>query len=256
MPHAKAVVMPVEHLSAMIFGTDGVVTDTARIHAAAWKRTFDEFLRVRARRDSGRFEPFDMRADYLRYVDGRPRLEGVRTFLGARGITLPEEAPGDDPGATTPAALSDRKDRYFLEHVRHYGVAAHSSTVALVRGLLDRGIATATVSASRNCAAVLRAAGAADLFDVRVDGIDVARLRLPGTPDPALLLEAAARLGVPPARAGVVENACPGVTAARRGRFGLVVGLDPGGHTTELYRQGADVVVTDLGDLTLPEVAG
>ncbi|MFC7331097.1 HAD family hydrolase [Marinactinospora rubrisoli] len=250
----QAVVVPVEHLSAMIFDTDGVITDTARIHAAAWKRAFDEFLRGRARRDGGRFRPFDMRSDYPRYVDGRSRLDGVRAFLGARGITLPEEAPQDDPGAATPASLGDRKDRYFLEHVRSYGVVAFPSTVALVRGLLDRGIGTAAVSASRNCATVLRASGAAGLFDVRVDGVDAARLRLPGKPDPALFLEAAARLRVPPERAGVVEDACPGVTAARHGGFGLVVGVDRDGRAAELYRQGADVVVSDLGELTLPEV--
>lgn len=236
-------------LAGVIFDTDGVITDTARVHAAAWKRVFDTFLRERAHGTPERFRPFDLRDDYLRYVDGRPRGDGVRTFLASRGIVLPETPPEDDAGAMTVTTLGERKDRYFLEQIRADGVAPFASTVALVRLLRRHHVAVAVVSASRNCAAVLRAAGVARLFDVRVDGVDAARMGLAGKPAPDLFWEAARRLGAKPEECAVVEDALAGVEAGRRGGFGLVVGVDRGNHSEELYRHGADIVVTDLSEL-------
>ncbi|SDR17486.1 HAD family hydrolase [Thermostaphylospora chromogena] len=232
-------------VSAVIFDTDGVVTDSARVHAAAWKHVFDTFLTGRGGR------PFDIREDYLRYVDGRPRHDGVRTFLASRGITLPEEAP---PGTPSVRSLAEAKDALFLEQLERYGVAAFPGTVALLHDLRHRGARTAVVSASRNCSRVVTAAAVAHLFDVLVDGNDAARLGLPGKPDPALFLEAARRLGVAPERAAVVEDALPGVEAGRRGGFGLVVGVDrTGGGAAGLAAAGADIVVADLDEL---EVTG
>lgn len=237
-------VVPVDRIDAVIFDTDGVITDTARVHAAAWKSVFDSFLRARAARLGEPFRPFDVRDDYLAYVDGRPRMDGVRAFLAARRIALPSDGPDDVANE-----LARRKDAMFLDQIRRYGVAAFPSTVALVHELRRRRVRTAAVSASRNCAEVLRRAGVADMFDVRVDGIDAARLGFPGKPDPELFLEATRRLGVPPRRTAVIEDALAGVTAGRRGGSGLVIGVDRGGHATALRASGADLVVADLADL-------
>ncbi|MBL0886001.1 HAD family hydrolase [Myceligenerans indicum] len=241
-------------LDAVVLDTDGVITDTARVHAAAWKRAFDEILgdRDRDRRDGGRREdtrtaPFDIGSDYLRFVDGRSRADGARTFLASRGIVLPERE-----GAGSLEALLDRKTGYFLEEVAEHGVRAFPSTVTLLRELRDRGAGIAAVSASRNCGAVLHAAGVDGLVDVRVDGVDAARLDLPGKPDPALFQEAARRLAVPPGRCALVEDSLVGVEAGRRGGFGSVVGVDRQGRLREdLAGRGADVVVRDLAELTL-----
>ncbi|NUR82709.1 MAG: HAD hydrolase-like protein, partial [Nonomuraea sp.] len=178
-------------LRGAVFDTDGVVTDTARVHAAAWKHVFDTFLH-------GRSEPFDIRADYLRHVDGRPRLDGVRTFLAARGITLPEGGPGDEPGAPTVHGLGLAKDALFVEQIDGHGVAAFPSTVTLLHELRRRGCRTAAVSASRHGRAVVSSAGLTHLFDALVDGEDAATAGLPAKPDPALFLEAARRLELPP----------------------------------------------------------
>ncbi|WP_020573905.1 HAD family hydrolase [Actinopolymorpha alba] len=250
--------LDVDRISAVIFDTDGVITDTARVHAAAWKRCFDEFLRRRGRALGRTLPPFDVRQDYLDYVDGKPRLNGVRDFLAARGITLPEGSDADEGASTdgtesadTVHALAARKNRYFLEEIGRYGVAAFPSTVALVRELRDRGARTAAVSASRNCARVLTAAHVQKLFDVRVDGIDADELGLPGKPDPALFLETARRLRAKPAQAAVIEDTLAGVEAAHRGGFGLIVAVDRGRQAAELRRLGAHIVVEDLGELTV-----
>ncbi|MFB4294639.1 HAD family hydrolase [Nonomuraea sp. ATR24] len=232
-------------LRGVVFDTDGVVTDTARVHAAAWKQVFDRFLR-------GRSAPFDIRADYLRHVDGRSRLDGVRTFLASRGITLPEGGPGDDPGAPTVHGLGQAKDALFVRRVAEHGVAAFGSTVTLLHELRRRGCRTAVVSASRHCRAVVTSAGLIHLFDVLVDGNDAARLGLPGKPDPALFLEAAGRMELTAAEAAVVEDALPGVEAGRRGRFAMVVGVDRSGSQEVAMRAaGADAVVADLAELTV-----
>src|SRR5919197_1154021 len=184
--------IPAERLQAFIFDTDGVVTDTARVHAAAWRRLFDEYLAGRVAAGGEPFQPFQEQ-DYLLHIDGRPRFDGVVGFLASRGITVPYGRPADPPGDQITCALGNRKDGYFLELLRAQGVRAFPSTVALTRALRARGVRTAAVSSSRNCAAVLAAAGVADLFDVRVDGMDSARLGLTGNTPPALFLEAARR---------------------------------------------------------------
>ncbi|WP_062346186.1 HAD family hydrolase [Herbidospora yilanensis] len=238
----------VTRIHAVVFDTDGVVTDTARVHAAAWKHVFDAFIQDNCGRGAPRF---DIRADYLRYVDGRPRSDGVRAFLASRGITLPEGGPSDPPGAPTVHGLSRAKDELFVRELDRRGVTVFPSTVALVGALRRSGCRTGVVSASRHCRQVLTAAGVTGLFDVLVDGDDMARLGLPGKPDPALFLEAAARLGVAPAETAVVEDALAGVRAGRRGSFGLVVAVDRGGQAEALRAAGADIVVTDLAALTI-----
>ncbi|GHE38375.1 hydrolase [Streptosporangium violaceochromogenes] len=240
MPLSAAV--DLRRIAAVVFDTDGVVTDTARVHAAAWKEVFDAFLRERAGRSGERFRPFDTAGDYLRHVDGKSRTDGVKDFLRSRGIM---------PDPRTVADLAARKDASFLAEIGGRGVAFFPSTVDLVRELRHRGVRTAAVSASRNCARVLHAAAVDHLFDVRVDGVDAARLGLAGKPDPALFLEAARRLGTTPAETAVVEDSLAGVRAGERGRFGLVVGVDRHGRAEELREAGADLVVGDLAELRL-----
>jgi len=232
----------------MIFDTDGVITRTATVHAAAWKATFDQYLRDRADAGGDPFVPFSDQ-DYTRYVDGRARFDGVEAFLRSRGITLPRGDPDDLPRLDTTCGLGNRKNEHFLAKLQRHGVQPFESTLDLIRDLRRHGIATAAVSASENCAAVLQAAGAAELFDVRVDGVDAKRLGLAGKPDPALFLEAVRRLGVGPADAVVVEDALAGVDAGHRGGFGLVVGVDRTGIGEALASGGADVVVRDLAEL-------
>ncbi|HEX9122047.1 MAG TPA: trehalose-phosphatase, partial [Actinomycetota bacterium] len=214
----------------------------------SWKRLFDEYLRERSGRTSETFRPFGEN-DYLQHVDGKPRYDGVRDFLASRGITLPDGEPTDPPGRETVCGLGNRKDGYFLARLREGGADPYPSTVELVRRLSALGVGTAVISSSRNMTEVLAAAGVADLFDVRVDGIVSDDLGLTGKPDPAIFLEAARRLGVDPSEAAVVEDAVSGVEAGRRGRFALVVGVDRAGHAAELSEAGADVVVADLADL-------
>ncbi|MEO3812255.1 HAD family hydrolase [Sphaerisporangium sp. B11E5] len=240
-------VIDLTQISAVVFDTDGVVTDTARVHAAAWKRVFDAFLRSRP----GPLEPFDVRRDYLTHVDGRPRQDAVRAFLGSRGLALPEGTPGDPAGAPTVHGLARAEDLLFLEQAGRHGVAAFPETVALLRDLRRRGCRTAVVSGSGSSRAVVAAAGVLHLFDTLVDGEDAARLGLPGLPDPALLLEATRRLDVPPSAAALVEDATPGVAAGRRGGFALVVGVDHGGRAARLTDSGAHAVITGLGELTI-----
>ncbi|NUP67778.1 MAG: HAD hydrolase-like protein, partial [Nonomuraea sp.] len=187
-------VIDLASISAVVFDTDGVVTDTARGHAAAWKHVFDAFLR-------GRSEPFDIRDDYLRHVGGRPRLDGIRTFLAARGIAVPEGGPDDEPGAPTVHGLGLAKDQIFMAQVDKYGVAAFPATVALLHELRRRGARTAAVSASLHGRRLVTSAGVIHLFDLVVDGGDAALMNLPGKPHPALFLEAARRLAVPAAQA-------------------------------------------------------
>jgi len=235
-------------VSAVIFDLDGVVTDTATIHARAWKSLFDEFL---SRRPAAAGE--DHRAfsddDYRRFVDGKARHDGVASFLRSRGIQLEPGRPGDDPGVPSIYGLGNAKNRTFLALVAAGGVPVFDSSVEFVRTLKRRGVQTAVVSASENCAAVLEAAGVAALFEERVDGLDALVLGLPGKPDPALFLEAARRLGVAPGRAAVVEDAIAGVEAGRAGGFGVVIGVDRSRRGTELLRGGADMVVSGLGEL-------
>jgi trehalose 6-phosphate phosphatase len=239
-----------DHLEAVVFDTDGVLTDTASVHAAAWKRLFDEYLKLRAARRHEPFRAFE-EADYLAHVDGRARYDGVAGFLASRAITLPWGDPADPPDRETVCGLGNAKDRFFVAHLRDHGATAFPTSVAFVLRLRERGLRTAVVSASRNMVAVLESAGLRGLFDAEVDGVEAGRLGLAGKPDPALFLEAARRLGVSPGRAAVVEDALAGMEAGRRGRFGAVVGVDRGGQAAALAERGADVVVADLGELAL-----
>jgi alpha,alpha-trehalase len=234
-------------IDAVIFDLDGVITDTASVHAAAWRRLFDDYLQARS---GETFVPFEL-DDYRRYVDGKRRYDGVRSFLASRGIDLPEGASSDPPDRETIRGLGNRKNEYFLRHLRERGCRAFPTSVGLVEELEAAGIRTAIISASRNLADVLAAAGLPDAFEVRVDGIEADRLGLAGKPDPAVFLEAAGRLRVGPSRAAIVEDALAGVEAGRRGGFALVIGVDRSGHPEELRRAGADVTVSDLGELRL-----
>jgi alpha,alpha-trehalase len=234
-------------LDAVIFDTDGVVTRTTAAHFAAWKLLFDDFL---ATVDPA--GPAFSADDYSRDVDGKPRYDGVASFLASRGIELPFGDPTDGPDAHTVCGLGNRKDGYFLEHIRTNGVASYPTTVRFLEALRAAGLRTAVISASRNCREILRAAEVDHLFDERVDGVDAELLQLAGKPDPAIFLEAAERLGVDPAHAGIVEDAIAGVDAGRRGGFGLVLGIDRTGHPDALGTF-ADLVVCDLGDVELTD---
>lgn len=236
-------------LDAVIFDMDGVVTKTAVVHAAAWKRLFDAYLEQLAKATGTEFVPFDAHRDYERYVDGKNRYDGVRSFLESRGIHLPEGSPSDPPGSDTVHAMGNDKDTYFLADVREHGVQPYESTLRLIRDLKAKGVKTGLVSASRNAEEVLNGAGALDLFDERVDGVVAADLNLPGKPDPATFLEAARRLGVEPARAAVIEDALSGVAAGAAGKFGLVVGVARAGQEEALRKAGADIAVADLAEL-------
>jgi len=240
---------------AVIFDTDGVITRTAVVHEAAWKRLFDAYLLDRAARTG---EPFHLftEDDYRHYVDGRPRYDGVFTFLQSRGLSLPYGDPSDPRDKETVCGLGNRKDEYFLRHIREHGVKPYPSTLDFIGALRAAGLKTGVFSASRNVVAVLEAAGAADLFDARVDGIVAEELRLPGKPDPATLLETARRLGVAPERTAVVEDAIAGVEAGRDGGFGLVIGVNRVNRLQEpgvLLANGATVEVTDLSELAVAD---
>ena len=237
-------------LDAVVFDMDGVVTDTASVHAQAWARMFDRFLRGRAEMSGGSFSPFTD-DDYRRFVDGKPRYDGVRSFLASRGISLPDGDPSDPPDRDTVCGLGNRKDRDFLDHLRNEGIAPFPTTIALLERLRGAGVRTAIISASRNLDEVLAAAGVGDLFEVRVGGVETERLGLPGKPDPAVFVEAARRLAAEPGRSAVVEDALAGVEAGRRGGFRLVIGVDRTGHRSDLEAAGADVVVGDLGEVTV-----
>lgn len=245
MPGNAAVVISRRDFDAVIFDLDGVLTDTARVHAAAWKEVFDDFLQRRAERQGADFQPFDSASDYLAYVDGRSRYEGIRTFLASRGIELPEGSEQDPEDAETVRGLGQRKTRLFRQALQQ-GIAPAPGAQGLLAKLRQLGLGVAVGSSSKNCADVLRAAGLDHLIDVRVDGVDLERLGLPGKPDPALFLEAARRLGVVPGRAVLFEDASSGVEAGRLGGFGRVVGIGRGRRSEELRRHGADIVISTL----------
>ena len=233
-------------ITTCLFDLDGVLTRTAVVHAAAWKEMFDDFLR---RRDGADFRPFDPVADYDAYVDGRPRADGVRSFLAARGIDLPEGAPDDPPDRDTVNGLGNRKNRLVLAKIKSEGVAAYPGSVRYLEAVRAAGLRTAVVSSSANCHDVLVAAGIEKLLEVRVDGLVAARLGLAGKPSPDTFLQAARELGTDPERAAVFEDALVGMDAGRAGGFGWVVGVDRVGQAAELRRHGADRVVTDLAEL-------
>jgi beta-phosphoglucomutase family hydrolase len=237
-----------DRYDAVLFDLDGVLTKTAAVHEAAWKAMFDDYLRERARRGHEKFRAFTD-DDYVRYVDGRPRSDGVISFLASRSIELPVGAPGDGTDRETAWGLGNRKNEMFHRVLDEHGVEPYPDGLALLRGVRTAGIRTAVVSSSANTAAVLRTAGIFELFDARVDGTTVERLGLAGKPAPDEYLEAARQLSVEPARAVVVEDAISGVQSGRAGGFGLVVGANRRDDGDALRAGGADVAVTDLATL-------
>jgi beta-phosphoglucomutase family hydrolase len=239
-------------ISACLFDLDGVLTQTARVHAVAWKTTFDGFLKQRAERTGEWFKPFDPVADYDEYVDGKPREEGVRSFLASQGITLPEGSEDDAPEADTVHGLGNRKDQLFLHLIRTQGVQIYEGSVRYLRAAKKAALKVAVVTSSRNCSEVLRAARLEGMFDAQVDGNVAHARRLAGKPAPDTYLEAARMLSATPSQSAVFEDALAGVEAGRAGGFGLVVGVDRVGQAAALRKHGASVVVKDLADLMKP----
>jgi beta-phosphoglucomutase family hydrolase len=232
-----------------LFDMDGVLTRTATVHAAAWKTMFDQFLRDRAERTGAPFVPFDEVTDYERYVDGKKREDGTRSFLRSRGIDLPEGAPGDPPGARTVHGLGNRKNAIVQTILKEKGVEVFEGSVRYLRAARDAGLRRAVVSSSANTAQVLDAAGLTDLLEATIDGIVARQRKLAGKPAPDMYLAGAEALGLKPDEAAVFEDALAGVAAGRAGGFACVVGVDREGQADELRAHGADVVVTDLADL-------
>jgi beta-phosphoglucomutase family hydrolase len=238
-----------EFVRAFLFDMDGVLTRTATVHAAAWKQAFDEFLETYSKGRGEPFRPFDPVNDYDRYVDGRSRADGTRTFLAYRRITLPEGTPGDDPSRLTIYGVSNRKNAILLDMLARGKVEVFDDAVDYVRTVKSQGLPRAVVSASANTAQVLESAGIADLFDARIDGIVALDRHLRGKPAPDMFLAGAEALSVEPHQAAVFEDALAGVAAGRAGGFGFVVGVDRVGQSEALKAQGADAVVKDLRDL-------
>ncbi len=241
-------------VQAVIFDLDGVVTDTAEAHARAWKQMFDEYLETLGQREGKPYRPFDREEDYLRYVDGKPRYDGVRSFLESRGIELDTGSPDDPPRRETICGLGNQKNEIYQEFIDMGLVKVFPAAVQLIRQLKSMKIKTAVVSSSKNCQKVLAAADIEDLFDVRVDGKASAELGLAGKPAPDIFLKAAEELSVSPEQAVVVEDAIAGVEAGRRGGFGFVIGVDSTGRGRNLEEHGADRVVGDLSEIDVDTV--
>jgi beta-phosphoglucomutase family hydrolase len=238
-----------DEVRACLFDLDGVLTQTAKVHAAAWKEMFDAYMKSRAARSGDRFVPFDEVADYDEYVDGKPRQDGVRSFLASRGIELPPGAPDDPPERETVAGLGNRKNEIVLRLIHERGVQPYDGSVRYVNAARGAGLRRAVVSSSTNCRDVLRAASIEELFEVRIDGIVAEREHLRGKPAPDTFLAGARAFGVPASEAAVFEDALAGVAAGRAGGFAFVVGVDRVGQADKLREHGADVVVEDLADL-------
>jgi beta-phosphoglucomutase family hydrolase len=236
-------------IAACLFDLDGVLTKTALVHAAAWKAMFDAFLTQRAERRGEPFRPFDEVADYDEYVDGKPREDGVRSFLASRQITLPEGGEDDPPEAETVHGLGNRKDQLFLHLIRTNGVEAYEGSIRYLHAARDAALKLAVVTSSKNCSEVLRAARLEGMFDAQVDGNVAHAKKLAGKPAPDTYVEASRMLSVAPSGSAVYEDALAGVAAGRAGRFGFVVGVDRVGQADALREHGADVVVKDLADL-------
>jgi len=234
---------------AVLFDLDGVITDTATIHATCWKKMFDAYLQQRAADTGEPFRPFEIATDYRLYVDGKPRFDGVRDFLTSRGIHLPEGTPDDPPQAETVGGLGNRKNALVNEVIDAVGVEPYEGSVKLIRQLRQQGFKVAVVTSSQNCDTVLKAAKLDDCFEVRVDGNMVRAQHLAGKPAPDTFLMAAKLLGADPTRSVVIEDAISGVQAGRKGNFGFVIGVARKGNAEELRHNGAHLVVSDLGEL-------
>jgi beta-phosphoglucomutase family hydrolase len=240
------------NIEACLFDLDGVLTKTAKVHARAWKEVFDALLAERAKSTGAAFKPFDEVSDYDEYVDGKPREEGVRSFLASRQISVPEGSESDPPEADTIHGLGNRKDRLFLQLIHTQGVQAFEDSVRYLHAARDARLRLAVVSSSRHCSEVLRAARLQGLFDAQIDGNVAFARGLAGKPAPDTYLEAARMLSTTPPQSAVYEDALAGVEAGRAGGFGLVVGLDRAGQAAALREHGADIVVKDLADLMKP----
>ena len=237
---------------AFIFDLDGVITQTAKVHAAVWKQMFDEYLKEKSS-SSKDFVPFDINNDYRKYVDGKPRYDGVKSFLDSRGIEIPFGSPDDSPDRETVCGLGNRKNQLFHKNLKKNGVETYENAVDLIQRIQDRHIKTAVVSSSKNCSAVLKAAKLDKVFDVQVDGIISEKMNLKGKPHPDIFLEAAKRLNSEIKKSVVVEDALAGVEAGRRGGFGCVIGVDRIGRGSDLKNKGADIVVSDLSQILVSE---
>jgi beta-phosphoglucomutase family hydrolase len=233
-------------ITTCLFDLDGVLTQTAKVHAEAWKQTFDEYLR---KRDGDSFKPFDKHSDYDEYVDGLPRYDGVRNFLKSRGIELPEGSPDDSPDKETICGIGNRKNDLVLDLIKRDGVQPYEGSVRYVKAARDAGLHRAVVSSSANCRDVLIAAGIEDLFEARIDGKVADEQHLKGKPAPDTFLAGAKALGVTAAESCVFEDALAGVQAGRDGHFGFVVGVDRVGQADALTAHGASIVVKDLSEL-------
>jgi beta-phosphoglucomutase family hydrolase len=238
-----------DQYDAVLLDLDGVITDTANLHAACWKKMFDEYLQKRATQRGEAFRPFDLAADYRLHVDGKPRFDGVRDFLTSRGIQLPEGSPDDPPQVETVGGLGNRKDDLVNQAIKDKGVEPYEGSVKLIHQLHHHGFKMAVVTSSQNCTAVLKAAKLDAFFDVRVDGNTILAQQLAGKPAPDTFLMAAKLLGVEPPRAVVIEDAISGVQAGSNGNFGLVIGVARKGNAEELQHHGAHLVVSDLVEL-------
>jgi beta-phosphoglucomutase family hydrolase len=238
-----------EQYDAVLFDLDGVITNTASVHAACWKQMFDEYLEKRATQIGATFKPFDLELDYRLYVDGKPRFDGVRDFLRSRGIQLPEGSPEDSPKLETVGGLGNRKNDLVNEIIEQKGVEAFGGSVRLINQLCRNKFKIAVVTSSHNCSVVLKATKLDDLFKVRVDGEVMDAQNLAGKPAPDTFLAAAKLLGTEPSRSVVIEDAIAGVEAGSRGKFGLVIGVARKGNAAELARHGAHLVVSDLSEL-------
>jgi beta-phosphoglucomutase family hydrolase len=238
-----------DQYDAVLLDLDGVITDTASVHAACWKQMFDEYLQKRAAERGEAFRPFDIATDYRLYVDGKPRYDGVRDFLASRSIRLLEGGPDDPPQAETVDGLGNRKNDLVNKIIEEKGVEPYGGSVDFIRQLRDQEFKIAVVTSSQNCTAVLKAAKMDHFFDVQVDGNVIHAQHLAGKPAPDTYLMAAKLLGVEPARAVVIEDALSGVEAGSNGKFGLVIGVARKGNADELRQHGAHLVVNDLGEL-------
>jgi beta-phosphoglucomutase family hydrolase len=238
-----------DQYDAVLFDLDGVITNTANLHATCWKQMFDEYLQKRGSQRGEAFRPFDLATDYLLYVDGKPRFDGVRDFLRSRGVQLPEGNLDDPANVETVHGLGNRKNDLVNRAIAEVGVEAYTGTVQFIHQLRRDGFKIAVVTSSQNCDAVLRAAKLDDFFEVRVDGNVIQAQRLAGKPAPDTFLVAARLLGVEPKRTVVIEDAISGVEAGSNGKFGLVIGVARKGNAQELKRHGAQLVVEDLGEL-------
>jgi beta-phosphoglucomutase family hydrolase len=238
-----------DRVQACLFDLDGVLTKTAKVHAAAWKQMFDGYLRDRAASTHTDYVPFDAVEDYDAYVDGRPRYEGVQSFLDSRGIEIPDGEESDPPSAETIHGLGNRKNEIVLRLIHEHGVEPYEGSVRYVHAAIQAGLRRAVVSSSTNCRDVLRAAGIEDLFEIRIDGVVAEREHLRGKPAPDTFLAAAKAFDLEPGAAAVFEDALAGVEAGRAGGFGCVVGVDRVGQAEQLSEHGASIVVSDLSEL-------